>query len=212
MQQSITPGIAEARPPYVRFERKAVEDRAATLESGQFKTKDVDFAMITPRGSKDRLEQVVSEWFDKLTNEVQSERYPLAWFQHHQQAYAAWAKGEAMPEVGTPIKTWPALSPSQVRTCLDLHLTTVEDLASANEEIVMRLGLGGRSLVQRAAQWLDTAKNVGKVAEQTAALKAEKEDLQAQVARLTADMQALEAKLAPFLAAQATAETPQRQR
>lgn len=209
MQQSITPGIAEARPPYVRFERRALEDRAATLAAGCFQTKDVDFALITPRGSKDRIEQVVSEWFEKLEVEIQSERYPLAWFQHHQQAYAAWAKGEAIPDSGTPIKTWPALSPSQIRACLDLHVTTVEDLAAANEEIIMRLGLGGRTLVQRASQWLDTAKNVGKVAEETAALKAEKADLQAQVAQLTANMAALEAKLAPFMA-EAIGKTPQR--
>ena len=63
--------VAEARPPYVTFEAVAVEDRAASIEAGYYKTRDVDFAFITPQGSKDRIERNVKDWFEQLEQQCQ---------------------------------------------------------------------------------------------------------------------------------------------
>lgn len=190
--------VAEPRPPYVTFETRAVEDRDASLLAGHFVTKDVDFAVITPQGSKDRVERIVSEWFEALTQHVQEQRFPSEWLRAFREAYTAWKEGREIPTVGTPVLTWPVASPAQVRQLLDLKIRTVEDLAGANEETLGRLGMGGRALKDRAKAWLETANSVGKVSEEVAALRLAKTNsdarslqLEAQVAELSRELKAL---------------------
>ena len=191
--------IAEDRPPYVAFEVRAFEDRDASIASGMYKTKDVDLAIITPQGSKDRTERVVSDWFDNLEQQVRQSRFKADWLRQYRGAYAAWKEGRELPLNGTPILTWPVLSPSQSKTCLDAQIRTVEDLAQANEESISRLGMGGRELKSKAVSWVTAAAGPGKVTEEIAALRAnlsdattrneslEKQvkDLAAQVAKLS---------------------------
>ena len=162
---------AEARPPYVSFEVRPVEDRAASIEAGHYKTRDEDFAVITPQGSKDRTERVAKEWFAQMEEQVQQQRMPGDWLRQFKGAFAMWKEGKELPLNGTPILTWPVLSPSQVRSCIDAQVRTVEDLAAANEETIGRIGMGGRSLKDKAVAWLDTAKTSGKVTEEMAALR-----------------------------------------
>lgn len=175
---------AEARPPYVTFEIRAEEDRTASIAEGHYVAKDVHYAIITPQGSKDRIERVVFEWFDNLTAQVQQERFPQEWLSRFQAAYEAWKKGQELPLSGTPVMTWPAVSPAQVKVLQTAHVLTVEDLAAANEETITRLGMGGRALKQRAVEWLAASKNTGKHAEEMAALKASNSDLAAQNEKL----------------------------
>jgi hypothetical protein len=47
----------ELKPPYVRFEVRSVEDRTASIESGHYVGKDVIFAIVTPAGTRDRIER-----------------------------------------------------------------------------------------------------------------------------------------------------------
>lgn len=163
--------IAEARPPYVMFETRAIEDRAATIEAGYYKTQDVDFAVITPQGSKDRVERNVKDWFEQLTQQVQEQRFRQEWLSAFRANYTAWKEGREMPVIGTSVMNWPVLSPSQVKQMLDAKIRTVEDLAVANEESLARLGMGGRNLKEKAVSWLSSATNHGKVTEEVAALK-----------------------------------------
>ena len=163
---------AEARPPYVSFEMKPVEDRQASIDSGYYQTKDVDYALITPQGSKDRVERIASEWFVNLRQMVQEQRFPGEWLRHFEALYDAWKKGLELPTSGTPILTWPVLSPSQAKSCLDAHVRTVEDLAAANEETIMRIGMGGRALKDKAVSWLTAASSTGKVTEELSATRA----------------------------------------
>ena len=163
--------IAEARPPYVMFETRAIEDRAATIEAGYYKTQDVDFAVITPQGSKDRVERNVKDWFEQLTQQVQEQRFRQEWLSAFRANYTAWKEGREMPVIGTSVMNWPVLSPSQVKQMLDAKIRTVEDLAVANEESLARLGMGGRNLKEKAVSWLNSATNHGKVAEEVASLK-----------------------------------------
>jgi hypothetical protein len=190
--------VAEARPPYVTFEVRAVEDRAASIDSGYYKTRDVDFAFITPQGSKDRIEREVQSWFDNLGEQVQQQRFPAEWKRHFEEAYKAWKEGRELPLNGTPIVTWPVLSPSQVKALLDARVKTVEDLAGANEETLNRIGMGSRTLKDKAVSWMTAAGGTGKVAEEMNALKAankaltdRNEELAKQLKELAANVAAL---------------------
>jgi len=169
--------IAEARPPYVTFEYRAEEDREASIAAGHYVSRDVAFALITPMGSKDRIERIAEDWFTKLSQDVQEGRFPREWLAAYKGAFQEWKAGREAPASGTPIEQWPPASPSQVKNLLDLRVRTVEDLAQANEETLGRLGMGGRALKEKAVTWLQSAATGGKVAEQLAALQAENSDL-----------------------------------
>ena len=171
--------IAEAKAPFVQFEMRAVEDRAATLANGSYTTKDVAYSIITPAGSKDRYEKEASEWFAGLMQNVREERFPQEWLDLFTRRFEAWKKSEEMPVEGTPIKNWPVLSPSQRANCLAWHILTVEQLAAANEEVITRLGMGGRSLVQQAKDYLQAA-GPGKVTLDLDSLRTEVSMLKAQ--------------------------------
>lgn len=167
--------IAEARAPWVMFETRAVEDRAASIESGMYKAKDVDYALITPHGSRDQIDREVAEWFEYLAGEVKSERFPPAWLKAYKAAYAEWKEGKATPLTGTPVANWPILSPAQVKLLQDLHVLTVEVLADANEETMRRMGMGAVALVAKAKEWVAQSKQ-GVNVEQTVALNQKVED------------------------------------
>jgi len=187
---------AEARPPYVSFEVKALEDRTASIEAGYYKTKDVDYALITPQGSKDRIEREVGDWFSNLTQQTHEGRFPQEWLSHFKASYTAWKEGRELPLNGTPILTWPSLSPSQIKQCLDAKLRTVEDLAGANEEAVSRMGMGGRALKDKAVSWLSVAASSGKVTEELAALRVKAKAAETRNEQLEASVKELLAKVA----------------
>ena len=167
----------EARPPYVTFETRQVEDRTASIDAGHYVAKDVHYAIITPSGSKDRLEKIAEEWLKDIEAAVREERFPAQWAEGYKAGYKAFLEGKELPEDGTPILTWPPLSPAQVRTIIDADVRTVEDLAAANEATLTRIGIGGRAFKQQAQAWLDTVKDTGKVAAELTALRKENENL-----------------------------------
>ena len=169
--------IAEARPPYVTFEYRAEEDRAASIETGHYVSKDVPFVLVTPMGSKDRHESPADEWFARREQDAAEGRFPREWLSAFKGAFAEWKAGREVPLNGTSVANWPVASPSQVKMLLDLKVRTVEDLAEANEETLNRLGMGGRTLKQKAQDWLASANDMGKVSEQLAGLRADNEAL-----------------------------------
>ena len=78
---------------------------------------------------------------------------------------------------------------------LSLHIRSVEDLAAANEEVLARIGMGGRALKQRAVDWLTSAGSTGKASEELSALKASNENLQARNEQLETQLRELAAKV-----------------
>jgi hypothetical protein len=190
----------QERPPFITFDTVSVEDRAASIEKGHYVGKDIHMAYITPAGSKDRIERVVADWFPQLAVDQEAGRIPDAWVRYYKEAYKAFCDGEAAPVDGIPLRDWPGLSPTMVKTLTSLHLLTVQHIATANEETIARMGMGGRSLKQRAIDYLAAANDVGKVAEEASALrsaleaeKARNDDLARKMDILTAQM----ANLAP---------------
>lgn len=187
--------INAARAPWVMFERRAEENREASIQEGRYVAKDVDYVLITPHGSKDQVERVVSEWFEYMEQQVREERFEQDWLTKFKAAYANWKTGKEVPVEGTPIINWPLISPAQVRMLQDLHILTVEILSQANEETIRRLGMGGRNLVNKAQEFLKQQKE-GRSAEEVVALKSAIEGLKAvvetqaqQIATLLAQLQ-----------------------
>jgi hypothetical protein len=187
---------AEERPPYVKFETRAVEDRNGSIAAGHYVARDEDYALITPQGSKDVVERVVTEWFDNLVQQVAQQRFPQTWLTGYRSHYEAWKKGEELPVDGHPVKLWTVASPSQILALLNAKCRTVEDLAGANEETLARIGMGSRALKQRAVEWLESSKSVGQQSERIAALEAEKADQKAQLDSQALRLAELEKQLA----------------
>lgn len=181
----------EARPPYVVFETKAIEDRQATIEAGYYKTKDVDFAIVTPQGSKDRIERNVKDWFEQVSQQVTENRFPQEWLTAYRSSYQAWKEGRELPVSGTSVMHWPVASPAQVKSLLDAKVRTVEDLAQANEETIGRLGMGGRALKEKAVNWLAVAGSSGKMTEELAALQVKLREAEARNATLETQLRDL---------------------
>ena len=186
----------EERPPYIRFEFQAVEDRARALETGQYAAKDVAFVIITPAGSRDELIYVAEEWLDRQKEAARLGRLNPAWLRHYQETYKAFLQNEEAPLIGTPLTHWPGLSPAQYSNLKSANLRTVEDVATMNEEAIRRVGMGGRQLQIRAQAFLDAVKNgTAKVGEETAVLRAENARLNATVEDLQNQMKELRSLL-----------------
>lgn len=161
---------ADARAPWVEFELIAEEDRTRTEETGVYTSKDVEYVIVTPAGSKDRFESVAGEWFKRKEKDVAEGRLDPNWLAAWKAKYKAWKEGRELPLAGTPIINWPPISPAQRQMLIQWKVMTVEALAEANEEVIMRLGMGGRQLKDLATNWLRTANDVGKVALQVQSL------------------------------------------
>lgn len=187
--------IQKERPAYVTFELKAVEDREASIKAGHYVAKEVPFVYITPPGSKDRVERNALEWLEQMAEQVKQERLPREFFNHYKQAYEDWKTSGEIPVNGTPVKTCPLFSVSQVDALLKANIRTVEDLASANEESIGRLGMGGRALKQQATDWLAAASGTGKTASELTALKQQNKELSERNAALETQLAALAAKV-----------------
>lgn len=184
----------QERPPYVRFEVRAEEDRNASIEAGHYVARDVEYALITPPGSKDCVERLAAEWLAQIKNQAHEGRYPLAWSEHFHAVYRAWKENNAIPENGTPIRGWQLLSPAQAEQVLAGNIRTVEDLASANEEALRRIGMGARDMHNKARAWLQSAQDSGKLAAESAALQMENEQLKGRVAALEARLEQMAEK------------------
>lgn len=190
--------VKEDRPSYVRFEKRAIEDRALSISNGHYTTVDQDFAIITPHGTSDEIPRVVKDWFSYLDAQERANRVPAKFVEYYKECYERWKKGEEAPLNGTPIKEWPPLSPSERANLITIRIYTVEDLANANEDTLRQIGMGGRAMQQKAENWLKSATDQGKMAEAMYALQVENKRYAAtlkrqekQIEKLNADMQAL---------------------
>jgi hypothetical protein len=192
-------GLMQERPPFIRFTTDTVEDRNASLQAGRYIAKDVDIVNITPAGSKDVVVRDAKEWLTDIKDRARKNppEYNPAWAQHFEASYATWKEGNEIPTYGTPIRTWPVVSPAQVTNLVGLKVMTVEDLAVANEETLRHLGMGARDLKAKAIAWLASAKDTGVSVQRVADLETKVEALLSQseqkddlIAELTAKLAA----------------------
>jgi hypothetical protein len=196
-----TVALMQARPPFVRFEMGSIEDRDASIAAGRYMAQDCAFAYITPSGSKDVHVARAEEWLRDLNakaNKPEPEYNPQ-WAQHFNTLYERWKNGAELPAFGTPIRTWPLLSPAQVKKLIDINVTTVEDLAAANEPTLVRIGMGAQELKAKAVKFLevaDSGKTAAQLAAQDIVIEGQARQLDEQnklIAALNARLDALEA-------------------
>lgn len=181
----------EERPAYVRFERRPVEDKEASLREGRYMAKDVDFALVTPPYSKDCVEQKVTRWLEDLDRGVRDGRIPQQWATLWKEGYQKWQNGQEMPLHGTPILGWGVVSPAQQKMLIAINCLTVEDLAQINDEGMKRVGMGALDLRNKAKNWLASVKDHGGLTIQMSALEKENANLKASLDGLKAQVEAL---------------------
>jgi len=185
----------EERRPYVRFERVAVSDAAATLAAGHYVAKDVDYALITPPYSKDVFKQVVKDWFAQLDRDANAGRLPKEWIFDYRKAYKMWQEGQEMPVDGTAIKGWGVISPAQQETLIRMNIRTVEDLALVNDEGMKRIGMGALDLKNKASAWISQMKDKGATTIELAELKRQNAILEGSVESLKNQVEKLMSQL-----------------
>src|SRR6185436_17044067 len=125
----MTPQMMQERMPYVQFEERSVEYKDAV---GNIFYKLVDFAVVTPVGTKDRVEKIVAEWFPQMKQLEKMERWNPTWTLNLKAMYDEWKKTNQTPLNGTPVINWPLLSKAQVTLLKAANILTIEDLAQAN--------------------------------------------------------------------------------
>ena len=199
MQGSIrTVGGASIRPPYVRFKRVAVRDHAKSTDAGYEVTRDEDFACITPPGSRDCVEKVATEWLKEIEAKSRNgdQGWPFEFVQGFRMAYEQYLQQNEMPPMGTPVRGFPLLQPSEQQRCLSASILTVEDLAAANEQSLSRIGMGARAMSEKASTWLRSRDDgSAKVASENVNLRAENDRLKDQLAKAQESIRDLEREL-----------------
>jgi len=201
---SVGIGAMEARPPYVTFELRAEEDRTASIEAGKYVARDIAYALITPQGSKDRVERRADEWLAHISAESRDGRFPEAWLEHYRKAFLAWESGHELPTTGTPLLTWPAISPASVKMLLDLNIRTVEELAQTTEEGLSHMGMGARALKQRAIDFIAQSGDAGKASAEMEVLRTANAEMQTQNAEMKKQLAALTSQVAAMAGAKPT--------
>jgi len=181
----------QAVMPFIRFERRPIEDKAASVAAGHYVARDVDYALITPPYSKDVLIKKVDAWLEQLKTDVSNNRVPQSWVDAQKKAYSYFLKGQELPLEGTPIKGWGMISPAQQETLVKMHVLTVEQLAAMNDEGVRRVGIGAIELKNKAIAWLKNIKKAGASTLEITALKKENENLKADMLVLKEKMNEL---------------------
>lgn len=143
--------------PHVRFETRPVEDRAASIDAGRKVYKDIDWVIVTPAGGKDVREDHAEAWLAKIEGQSQLGMYDYEWAKDFRKMYEMYKDGKELPENGTPLRMCTTLfSPAEIQNCLAINVRTLEELASANEEALSRIGMGARALKTRAVEAMKT--------------------------------------------------------
>jgi hypothetical protein len=126
---------------FVAFGHEARENPARSELEGRPVFDQVEMIRIVVPGSKD---EVVRE-----VNEGDRQRFAPR--------YAKFKKGDDTAVSGTPLEQWPALSVSRIAELKAIDIYSVDQLAAASDDIMPKLGIGGRELVEKAKARLAAA-------------------------------------------------------
>lgn len=184
--------MASGRPPYVKFEERAFEDRSASEKEGRYISVAVDFVVIRQVGSRDTVECDAQQWLKQIKKDP---GFHSDWVEQFEKQYRAYKSGQEITPNGTHVKMWSTIGKAQCDMLLNANLRTVEDVAQASESALMNVGIGARELQQKARAWLATADEHGKGAQELTALRVKTEAQEGQIAELTRLVQELGAKI-----------------
>lgn len=179
--------IATNSPPFVEFEYQEYGVNAeASAKAGRPIPAVKLMVTIRQRGDKfQATEKIAEEWISHIEREAIAGRYNPEWVQRFKMQYEAFVKGEALPEEGTPIKTWFAITKEQAVRCFALDIKTVEDLASWPDSGLGQIGLDGRYLRDLAKNHIEAGKGTGVLAKRLAELEEESRQNKATIERLS---------------------------
>lgn len=189
--------VDNERPPYITFERRAVEDRTASNLAGHYVSREVDFAIVTRPGARDTSERPVAELLASWSQYARNGQVPNTWIANLKAGYEAWKLGEDLPTEGTPIKGWPVLGPAAQKDFIAAGVRTVEDLANLPDQDAATVCMGGLTFKLKAKTWLESAKDSGKLVEKVTALSVSLESLKLLTETQAAEISRLRALLPP---------------
>ena len=183
------------KPAFITFHTVPRHLPAQSQREGRYIARDVDMVTVRQIGATDSVVFEVDGWLAQNKIEVSNGRLPKDHADLYATSYERWKSGQELPLEGTPIKTWPVISPAQVEALVRVGLRTVEDLASLNDEGLRKIGMGAVELRQKAKAWMAAAQDKGKLTQDMTALQRTNEQLHNTVATLTAKMEALQAEM-----------------
>src|SRR5258708_18234835 len=105
------------RPAYVRFEKRPIEDRDASIQKGHWVGKDVVYALVTPPGTKDVVVVDAAEGIKRLERDELEGRIPSHFVDAYKRSFKKYKKSEEIPLECTPHKSSPPLTPLQQQNC-----------------------------------------------------------------------------------------------
>lgn len=181
----------EDRPPYLEFSRRAVEDRALSVEKGHYVSKDVDFVAVQRPGSRDIHEEEAVSYLKKYEEKVRAGLAPVAWLAMFKTNYDMWKSGQEAPAEGTSLKAWPLISPAQCDNLIRMKVRTVEDLANLPEGELSQLGMGVLGLRIKAKEWLNQGSEKGVLIEKIAELTRDNQSLAASLQKLAEEFKTM---------------------
>jgi len=185
-------GILKRKAPLVAFDYMEYgQDVEASKKAGRPVPKVVPFVFIT-HDKYTRIELPAEEWLARKRNEAIEGKEDPDWVTRWEMQYAAWKKGETLPEDGQPIKTWAALNKEQVLRLTALGYLTVEQLSEVPDTNLAMIGLDGRYLRDLARKTLTQVQNGEALAKQVADLEQQGRDKDATIQGLMERVAALE--------------------
>lgn len=182
----------DGKPAYIEFSTVSKQLTKQSEREGRYVAIDEDRVTVRQIGSNDSVVFKVETWLSQNRVDVQQGRLNPQFEQLYKDSYKRWKEGQELPVQGTPIKTWPVLSPSQVGALIAINVRTVEDLSTLNDEGLRRVGMGAIDLKQKAQAWLAQAQDKGPLTMKMAALEKENESLLATVNSLVEKVAALQ--------------------
>ena len=126
----------------VTFFHRATENSRKTKEAGRPIYDDVEFIEIIVPGSRDVLQTAV-----KPTHLA---RFP--------EQYERFKKNEEQVVSGTPLSSWPMMTPARIAEMHALKIKTVEHLVSLPDNYLSKLGPDAVSLREAAREYVKRAK------------------------------------------------------
>ena len=158
-------------PMDFRVDYKPVNDKP-----GEFR--EVHKVTLRKRGSGDGTVWLISEL-------KTSQLWPFV-----EPYYDAWVKGQEEPVIGTPLDVLPFVPKEAVARLKLIQIKTAEDLAESNETVLQRIGMGARSLRDKARAYLAN-KADSAIADRAQKMEAENAELKARVEELIEQVNSL---------------------
>lgn len=179
------------KPAHVTFRTVAKQLKQQSEREGRYIAKDVDMVDVRQIGSADSVTFEVAYWLKQNEADVSGERLPRSFADFYLESYNRWKSGQEMPVEGTPIRSWPVITPAQVEMLVSIGIRTVEDLSTLTDEGVKKVGMGGVDLKNKAKAWLAVAQDKGVITQQVTTLQKENALLKANLAALTETVELL---------------------